>query len=85
MSGVKLLNTLIFRDANLVVAYRRGCRPLCWLWVSMRSYINLIKVKPECTLVVIRAQERCESGGGRPGLPIPNSPYDLCGRIRKQH
>ena len=22
----------------------------------------------------------CESGSGRPGLPVPNSPYGLCGR-----
>ena len=27
-----------------------------------------------------RGQELCESGGGRPGLPVPNSPYGLCGR-----
>ena len=27
-----------------------------------------------------RAQQLCESRGGRPGLPIPNSPYGLCGR-----
>ena len=27
-----------------------------------------------------RAQEPCESGGGRPGLPVPNSPCGLCGR-----
>ena len=27
-----------------------------------------------------RAQELCESGGGRPGLPLPNSPYGFCGR-----
>ena len=27
-----------------------------------------------------RDQELCESGGGRPGLPVPNSPYGLCGR-----
>ena len=27
-----------------------------------------------------RAQGLCESGGGRPGLPVPNSPYGLCGR-----
>ena len=26
------------------------------------------------------AQELCESRGGRPGLPVPNSPYGLCGR-----
>ena len=24
-------------------------------------------------------QELCESRGGRPGLPVPNSPYGLCG------
>jgi len=27
-----------------------------------------------------RVQELCESQGGRLGLPVPNSPYDLCGR-----
>ena len=27
-----------------------------------------------------RAQVLCESRGGRPGLPVPNSPYGLCGR-----
>ena len=27
-----------------------------------------------------RAQVQCESGGGRPGLPVPNSPCGLCGR-----
>ena len=26
------------------------------------------------------AQEVCESRGGRPGLPVPSSPYGLCGR-----
>ena len=25
-------------------------------------------------------QQLCESRGGRPGLPVPNSPYSLCGR-----
>ena len=29
---------------------------------------------------MFRAQKLCESGGGRPGLPIPNSPCGLCGR-----
>ena len=27
-----------------------------------------------------RAQELCESGGGHPGLPVPNGHYGLCGR-----
>ena len=29
---------------------------------------------------LITAQEMCESRGGRPGLPVPNGPYGLCGR-----
>ena len=35
-----------------------------------------------CTMSLheTRAQELCESRGGRPGLPVPNSPYGLCGR-----
>ena len=27
----------------------------------------------------VRAQELCESRGGRPGLPVANSSYGLCG------
>ena len=26
----------------------------------------------------LRGQELCESRGGRPGLPVPNSPSGLC-------
>ena len=32
------------------------------------------------TLSLLRAQELCESRGGRPGLPVPNKPYGLCER-----
>ena len=32
------------------------------------------------TALEFRVQELCESRGGRPGLPVPNSPYGLCGR-----
>ena len=28
----------------------------------------------------VRAQELCESRGGRPGLPVPNKPHGFCGR-----
>ena len=31
-------------------------------------------------IVSFRTEELCEGRGGRPGLPVPNSPYDLCGR-----
>ena len=30
--------------------------------------------------VCVRAQELCESRGGRPGLPVSNKPYGPCGR-----
>ena len=33
-----------------------------------------------CTDVTGRAQELCESRGGRLGLPVPNSPRGLRGR-----
>ena len=33
-----------------------------------------------CASAPNRAQELCESGGGRPGLPVTDSPYGLCGR-----
>ena len=28
---------------------------------------------------LLRTQELCESGGGRPGFPVLNNPYGLCG------
>ena len=34
----------------------------------------------DAVLQSIKAQELCESRGGRPGLPVPKSPYGLCGR-----
>ena len=39
-------------------------------------YIAVVKT----LLQDVRAQELCETPGGRPGLPVPNSPYGLCGR-----
>ena len=37
----------------------------------------LILFQPHC---FCRAQGLCESRGGRPEIPVPNSPYGLCGR-----
>ena len=42
--------------------------------------VRIVSVDVEQHLNKHRAQEMCESGGGRPGLPVPNSPYSLCGR-----
>ena len=30
--------------------------------------------------ISVARQELCESRGGRPALPVPSSPYGLCGR-----
>ena len=38
------------------------------------------KKKKKKAILHNRAQELCESRGGRPGLPVPNSLYGLCGR-----
>ena len=41
-----------------------------------------MRVDKECPFssVRFRAQELCESRGGRPVLPVPNISYGLCGR-----
>ena len=41
--------------------------------------IRLYKTQGSVELI-IRAQELCESRGGRSGLPAPSSPYSRCGR-----
>ena len=30
--------------------------------------------------IIHRGHELCDSRDGRPGLPVPNNPYGLCGR-----
>ena len=44
-------------------------------FLSLTVLVVSVDAKKHCT----RAQELCESRGGRPGLPVPNSPYGLCG------
>ena len=46
------------------------------------------KATPNSNFPIQSAGAVCESGGGRPGLPVPNSPYGLCGRkatLKKSH
>ena len=50
--------------------------------VSLIVFMVSVHVKQHLTHLS-RPQELCKSRGGRPGLPVPNSPYGLCGR--KQH
>ena len=40
----------------------------------------LIYISGNSAAQFLRVQELCESRRGRPGLPISNSPYGLCGR-----
>ena len=37
-------------------------------------------IRPWREKAEFRAQELCESRGGRPWLPVPNSPFGFCGR-----
>ena len=39
------------------------------LWISVTA-----------TLALALVTKLCESRGGRPGLPVPTSPYCFCGR-----
>ena len=49
--------------------------------VRNMSARQLRALRPTSALFVgrVRAQELCESRGGRPELPVPNSPRGLCG------
>ena len=53
-----------------------------WTLVSLWSeWADCICTWSPCILwEPFTAQELCESRGGRPGLPVPKSPYGLCGR-----
>ena len=46
----------------------------------IHSFCFVPRIIATATIFNFRAQQLCESRGGRPGLPVPNSPYDLCGR-----
>ena len=48
------------------------------LWSHVLTQSNRKKGPSPCS--VLTAQELCESRGGHPGLPVPNSPYSFCGR-----
>ena len=51
--------------------------------LKVKSVLSLYIASPETVLAT--AQELCESRGGRPGLPVLNSPYGLCGREATLH
>ena len=46
-------------------------------WTLPRTPPSLL---PQLCKAASAPQELCESGGGRPGLPVPNSQYGLRGR-----
>ena len=48
--------------------------------VDVKHHVYLVTLEEEVG-IIHRAEELCERRGGRPGLPVPNSPYNgLCGR-----
>ena len=58
----------------------------CGALIKVKSAANHLPYTKQVALGILGqcnvevAQELCESRGGRPGLPVPNSPYGLCGR-----
>ena len=56
------------------------CLCLCLCFCLCLSLCVSLSVCLSLSLSLCRAQELCESGGGRPGLPVPNSSHGLCGR-----
>ena len=53
--------------------------PFIYLYIYTHAHSTSVYDIYIC-VTAFRAQELCESRGGRPGLPVPNSPYGLCGR-----
>ena len=47
---------------------------------SLIVLMTSVDVRQHWTRTHIRAQQLCETRGGRPGIPVPNSPYGFCGR-----
>ena len=45
--------------------------------VDVKQHFIIITWAPRQS---VRSQDLCKSRGGRPGLPVPNSPYGLYGR-----
>ena len=44
------------------------------------SKMLVISLRTASPRAEFRAQEPCENRDGHPGLPVPDTPYDLCGR-----
>ena len=58
---------------------RTGLRTLS---AELSSFVvpNMSARPPRTLSPTSSAQELCESRGGRPGFPVSDSPYGLCGR-----
>ena len=63
-------------DERMINYYHYCCRPSSFT-TALPQCGRLCCLSRSCKH---RAQELCESRSGRPGLPVPNSPYGLCGR-----
>ena len=48
--------------------------------ISLMVSVDVKHYERRSETLRIRAQELCESRGGRPGLPVPNKPDGFCGR-----
>ena len=51
-----------------------------WLADDGKGRAEKTNKRGKCATVLLQSSELCGSRGGRPGLPIPNSSYGICGR-----
>ena len=69
MASVDVEHHVYYLESHMRQERRESGRERSVLWTLSTMFT-----------LTFRAQELCESGGGRSGLPVPNSPYGLCGR-----
>ena len=72
-----------YNDPEMLDVHMTTDRPqlsgLCNESVGQKAHVT--EINEQVTVCRLRAQELCESRGGRPGLPVPNSPDGLCGGL----
>ena len=73
-----LMTLVVFsRSSFEPQSFSASGHPCSWGQCIVRATRSM---RQNCKTYSERAQELCESGGGRPGLPAHNSPYGLRGR-----
>ena len=74
-TGLNGSSSFFTRDTSVKIAERQSVKQL--IATPLDSANRGQRWQSPCIEPRVKAQELCESRGGRPGLPVPNSPYGL--------